>query len=508
MSGASVSRANPAPLVDVARHCVIPDDIAFTRFHELIAPELPGMGVVLDRWQEDIWYAALGLRDDEDRSLACDVMGVTLSIARQAGKTWGVMVGLIAICLSRPGTLVIWSSHHDRTSSETLTKMAGIVERPAIRPKMRAQYPVVFTDDNRGVHFENGSRILFGARSSGFGRGFSEVDIQVYDECQNLRESALTDMLAAMNVSDIGLAFFMGTPPRPQEVKLGVHDAFKRRRDKALEVNKRRPFKGVYVEFSPEEPGGAAADIEAPGFWGMLAEANPSYGFRVGKSAIERLVENMSSEDVLREVFGIWDKATEAVAVVPRRDWESLAADLDSLPGPASFGINGTRSGWLWIVACWLEGESAHIEIAMGTKSEVEAMNFLARHATRRTPIKHDSTGAAKALGEKLKQRGLKVSAYTTNEAGAGNALWLGMVEERRISHGGQPDLEMAVRGSRRQDRASGGWILVPRSESFDIGPAIAMTAALYAAMTGRRPAGGGRSPSSGRQSGRRAVVM
>jgi hypothetical protein len=39
----------------------------------------------------------------------------------------------------------------------------------------------------------------------------------VYDECQNLQESALTDMLAAMNVSDIGLAFFMGTPPRPQE---------------------------------------------------------------------------------------------------------------------------------------------------------------------------------------------------------------------------------------------------------------------------------------------------
>lgn len=504
----SASRANPAPLVDVARHCVVPDDIAFTRYGELIAPELSGMGVVLDRWQEDIWYAALGLR--EDGSLACDVMGVTLSISRQAGKTWGVMVGLIAICLSRPGTLVVWSSHHDRTSSETLTKMAGIVEKPAIRPKMRAQYPVVFTDDSRGVHFANGSRILFGARSAGFGRGFSEVDIQVYDECQNLKESALTDMLAAMNVSDIGLAFFMGTPPRPQEISLGVHDAFKRRRDKALEPTKRRPFKGVYVEFSPEAPDDVVADIEAPGFWDTLSEANPAYPFRVDKSAIERLVENMSPEDVRREVFGIWDKTNEVLAVVPRDDWNSLAADLDDLQAPASFGVNATRSGWFWIDACWVEGESAHIEIALGTQSEVEAMNFLTRHATKRTPVKHDSTGAAKALGDKLKLRGFKASPYTQNESGAGNALWLGMVQSRRLSHDGHPELEAAVRGSRRQDRASGGWMLVPRSDSFDIGPAIAMTAALYAAMTTRRPTGNGRAASSGRRPsrGRRAVVI
>lgn len=496
MLNASASRANPAPLVDVARHCVVPDDIAFTRYSELIAPELPGMGVVFDQWQEDIWYAALGLRDDG--SLACDVMGVTLSIGRQCGKTWGVMVGLVAICLSRPGTLVVWSSHHDRTSSETLTKIAGIVEQPAIRPKMRVQHPVVFTDDSRGVHFANGSRILFGARSSGFGRGFSEVDIEVYDECQNLRESALTDMLAAMNVSDIGLAFFMGTPPRPKDVALGAHEAFKRRRDRALEVKKRRPYKGVYVELSPQDPEGVVSDIDAPGFWDKLAEVNPAFGVRVGKSAIERLVENMSTEDVLREVFGIWDKTNDSLAVVPRDDWTRLAADPDDLPAVASFGINATRSGWFWIDACWCEGESAHIEIALGTQSEVEAMNFLTRHATKRTPIKYDSTGAAKALGEKLKQRSFRASAYTQNESGAGNALWLSMAEQDRLSHGGQADLDNAVRGSRRQDRASGGWVMVPRSDSFDIGPAIAMSAAVYAAMT-TRPTGKGRSTSGRR---------
>ncbi len=507
MPTASASRANPAPLVDIARHCVIPDDIAFTRYHELIAPELPGMGVVLDQWQEDIWYAALGLRDDADKnanglpSLACDVMGVTLSIARQTGKTWGVMVGLIAICLSRPGTLAVWSSHHDRTSSQTLDKIAGIVEKPLIRPKMRAQHPVVQSDDNRGVYFANGSQILFGARSSGFGRGFSEVDIQVYDECQNLKEAALTDMLAAMNVSDIGLAFYMGTPPRPQEIALGVHEPFKRRRDKALEPKKRRPFKGVYVELAPENPDAVVDDIDAPGFWEGLAEVNPAFPTRVSKSAIERLVENMSADDIRREVFGIWDKTNETLAVVPKDRWNLLAVDVDELPEVAAFGINSTRSGWFWIVACWCEGESVHVEIALGTQSEVEAMNFIARHATKRTPIKYDSTGAAKALGEKLKERSFRASPYTQNEAGAGNALWLNLVDQGRLSHDGHPELELAVRGSRRQDRTSGGWMLIPRSDSFDIGPAIAMSEAVYAAMTTRRTSGGRGVSRAGRSS-------
>lgn len=464
------------------------------------------MGVTLDRWQEDIWQVGLGLR--EDMTLCCDVMGVTLSIARQAGKTWGVMVGLIAVCLSRPGTLVVWSSHHDRTSSETLTKIAGIVEKQEIRPRMRAQHPVVFTDDNRGVHFANGSRILFGARSAGFGRGFSEVDIQVYDECQNLRESALADMLAAMNVSDIGLAFFMGTPPRPQEVALGVHDAFKRRRDRALTSKKRRPFKGVYVEFSADED--TPLDIDAPGFWDHLAAANPSYGFRVGKSAIERLVENMSPEDVRREVQGIWDRTNEALSVVEADDWRGLADDPGDLPAVASFGLNATRSGWYWVDACWTAGESAHVEVALGSQSELEVLAFLTRHATKRTPIKHDSTGAAKAVGEKLRTRGYSASAYTQAESLAGNGMWLGMVEDGRLTHGAQPDLDLAIRGSRRVERKAGGWMLVPRADSFDIGPAVAMTAALYAAMTTKKRTGNGRSSPSGRgrTSRRKATVL
>lgn len=493
MPTASAARVNPAPLVEVARHCVIPDDIAFTRFYELIAPQLPGMGITLDQWQQDIWEIALGIR--ADGSLCCDVMGVTLSIARQAGKTWGVMVGLIAICLARPGTLVVWSSHHDRTSSETLTKIAGIVEKPAIRPKMRAQHPVVFTDDSRGVHFANGSRILFGARTSGFGRGFSEVDIQVYDECQHLREAALTDMLAAMNVSEIGLAFFMGTPPRPQETRLGVDEAFKRRRKRATDAEsvskKKRPYKGVYVEFSADRD--APLDIDADGFWDHLAAANPSFGFRVGKSAIERLVENMSPEDVYREVLGIWDETQKAhEPVIPALTWERLSAagPGDGVP-PTALGVDASHDGVLVVAGCWRTDSRSHVELlavdAWG--SDDVAVEWIAGRAGRRMPVVIDSASPAARLIPLLKARKVKVvsGGPTDMSKACGGIYQAAVAAESLLSHGG-PGAELitlALAGAKKRKIGdAGGWGWDRRDPSVNIAPLVAPTLAHYGAST------------------------
>jgi len=484
MPRASVSlRANPAPLVEIARHCIIPDDIAFTRFYELIAPELPGMRIELDQWQQDIWEIALGLR--ADGTLCCDVMGVTLSIARQAGKTWGVMVGLVAICLARPGTTVVWSSHHDRTSSETLAKIAGIVEKPAIRSRMRQQHPVVFTDDNRGVHFANGSRILFGARSSGFGRGFSEVDIQVYDECQNLKEAALTDMLAAMNVSEIGLAFFMGTPPRPQETRLGVDEAFRRRRNRATSEDKSRPYKGVFVEFSADDDG-ISLDLNDPTFWVHLARANPAFGFRVGESAIERLVENMSPDDVLREVMGIWNKTESVQAVISDAEWSALtsAGPPNGTP-PTAIGVDASHDGALVVAACWRDNESAHAEvIAIDTLTDDEAAaDWIADRAGRRIAIVIDSASPAARLIPLLKNRKCKVHAGTAADMAKACGGLYAAATNQRLTHGGQQPVDSALAGAKKRPIGqAGGWGWDRRDPETNIAPLVAMTLAHYGA--------------------------
>ena len=500
MQAGSARRVNPAPLADVARHCVIPDDIAFTRFYELIAPELPGMGVTLHQWQQDIWEIALGLR--EDGSLCCDVMGVTLSIARQAGKTWGVMAGLIAICLSRPGTTVVWSSHHDRTSSETLTKMAGIVEKPAIRPKMRARNPVVMTDDSRGVHFANGSRILFGARSAGFGRGFSEVDIQVYDECQFLLESALVDMLAAMNVSDIGLAFFMGTPPRPKETRLGVDEAFRRRRARATEPQaSKRPFKGVYVEFSATAD--APTDIDASGFWDHLKVANPSFGFPVGRSAIERLVENMSPEDVSREVLGRWDEITSQFSPLNGALW---AEQVDIGPAddakPDGLAVDMSHERKISISACWTVDDMAHVEEVWWGNDEAEAVALVESmwRANRRMKVIIDGMSPAASMVPTLKTRRVNVHVGTSGDMQKACGLMASDLEMGRLTHADQERLNDARDGARKRAIGSaGGWGYDRRDASVFIAPLVSATLARLAASMIRKPTGTGRS-NSGRQ--------
>jgi hypothetical protein len=83
------------------------------------------------------------------------------------------------------------------------------------------------------IRFRNGSVIMFGAREQGFGRGFDEVDVEVFDEAQILTEKALEDMVAATNQARHphgALLFYMGTPPRPVD----PGEAFTLKRTKAL----------------------------------------------------------------------------------------------------------------------------------------------------------------------------------------------------------------------------------------------------------------------------------
>ena len=500
MQAGSARAANPAPLVELARHCVVPDDMVSTRYWELVAPELPGMGVALDQWQQDEWELALSLR--ADGSLCCDVMGVTLSIARQSGKTWGVMIGLIAICLRRPGTTVVWSSHHDRTSSETLTKIAGIVERPEIRPKMKARNPVVMTDDSRGVHFANGSRMLFGARSAGFGRGFSEVDIQVYDECQFLLESALTDMLAAMNVSDIGLAFFMGTPPRPKEVRLGVDEAFRRRRTRATDPGRKRAYKGVYIEFGADAD--APLDIEAAGFWDHLARANPAYGFRVGNSAIERLVENMAPDDVSREVLGRWDELEAQFSPFNGELWAD-AVDIGPADDakPIGFGVEMSHDRQVSISACWVADEGAHIEEVLAGYDEATAVTWLTRAwraAGRRTTVIIDSYSPAASMVPVLRARGVRVHVGSASDMARACGLTLSDLESGVLTHADQGRLDAARRDARKRlIGTAGGWGLDRGSEQVRVAPMVSAVLARLAAALIRQPTGAGRT-STGRK--------
>lgn len=118
---------------------------------------------------------------------------------------------IFADCISsdRPLT-VIWTTHHSRTSDETFESMRNLADTKNIAPYVAS---VRKANGQQEIRFTNGSRIMFGAREQGFGRGFDAVDEIVFDEAQMLTGCALDAIVPTTNASPNPLILFIGTPP-------------------------------------------------------------------------------------------------------------------------------------------------------------------------------------------------------------------------------------------------------------------------------------------------------
>jgi len=170
------------------------------------------LGITFDAWQDGTGRLILAKR--EDGLYATTVGGVVISIPRQVGKTFLLGSIVFALCLLFPNLTVIWTAHRLRTAAETFASMQGMARKQKIKPHISK---IVLGSGDEEIQFHNGSRILFGARERGFGRGFSEVDVLVFDEAQILTENAIDDMLPATNQSPNPLILYTGTPPKPTD---------------------------------------------------------------------------------------------------------------------------------------------------------------------------------------------------------------------------------------------------------------------------------------------------
>jgi phage terminase large subunit-like protein len=210
----STTKPSTPKLSDVARHVVAPKGVVSTGWPAVEA-KCRELGISFRPWQPDVGRLILAKR--EDGKYAATIGGTGLSIPRQVGKTFLVGAIVFALCLLRPNLTVIWTAHRLRTAEETFGKMQAFAKRKRIAPHI---LKIVLGSGDEAIVFRNGSRILFGARERGFGRGFDEVDVLIFDEAQILTESALDDMIPATNQSrqaTSALLLFMGTPPKPKD---------------------------------------------------------------------------------------------------------------------------------------------------------------------------------------------------------------------------------------------------------------------------------------------------
>lgn len=456
------TKPGTARLSEVARHLVVPAGIVSTGW-PAVRDKCRDLGVEFDQWQDGAGRLILSKR--ADGKLAAMVGGIGMSLPRQVGKTYLLAGLLFALAILRPGLLVIWTAHHTSTSAETFLAMQAFARRRKIAPYIAAVYK---GSGDEAVVFHNGSRILFGARERGFGRGIPGVDVLMCDEAQILTERALDDMLATLNTSELGLALYVGTPPRPENPS----ESFTRMRTEALSG---AATDMVWIECGAD-PGASPDDRR------QWAKANPSYPHRTPAESILRLKKKLTPESFMREAMGVWD-AMGLRKKITAEEWGALAVEvperppgtpcffLDAAPGLTSASI-GSAIDYMGRprveLADYRGGAAWLVERAVELRDRYPGAAFAAL-----------KTGAIKSLLPELAEQGIEPELFTQQDMGAACGHLQKLVKGSAFTNDGDPAFEVALNGAVPRDIGDDLWTW-SRRKSADISPIVAATGALW----------------------------
>lgn len=421
-------------LSEAARHVVLPRDVVSTGWPST-RETCFRVGITFDPWQDGAGTAILGKRKDHLYAAEAIVM----SIPRQVGKTYLIGAIIFALCLQTPGTLVLWTAHRKPTADETFGSMKALVEQPLLRPHIvSATAPA----GNGVIKFRNGSRILFGAREHGFGRGFQRVGIVVFDEAQILTQAALDDMIPATNTHPNPLVFFIGTPPKPSDPS----DVFQNMRHEALSGES---ADYIYIEFSADEN----ADPNDREQW---AKANPSFPHRTTARAMMRMKRLLGQESFIREGLGIWDRVG-GLGVFTAGSWSRCFIGLDDHGNliepkgePLGLGVaadvDQTR---LSLSAVGGNDGKHHLGSVLRKRADLEVEEFAAEvrriQVERDIPVGIDKKGPASFAIPMLEEAGVVLTFLSLDNFVQACSDMRTAVEQGSVTHSNYDDLNAAV---------------------------------------------------------------
>lgn len=477
------TRSGRRKLSELAKHLSVPADITSTMWPSVLKTCTEKLGAEFDDWQDGAGRVMLAKR--EDGSLAAMIDGVGMSLPRQVGKTHLVGYVAFALCVNIPGLLVIWTAHHSATSTETFLSMQGMAKRAKVAPHIKQ----VFTGSgDEEVRFHNGSRILFGAREHGFGRGIPGVDVLIFDEAQILSDKAMSNMLATMNTSRFGLQLYIGTPPKPEDRS----ETFKRMRREALAGTL---TDGAWIEFGAD----ADAKDDDRAQWRKM---NPSYPKRTPAQSLMRLKRKLTPADWRREGMGIWDDDAEGTRRWSADFWTSVDTERAPETGVRSFAVAFSLDGSrLSLAGAMKHEDGVHVELIDAFQGVQERgvdplADWLAERWRNVSRIAILGTAGA-ALKAALRDRKVPeqvLHVMSTQDYFAANTMTEDGIKAKAISHpvGGEGDVlnaSVAVCDAKRRG-SNGQWGWQPTIPDGDETPVEAFCAAYWAARTSKRVPG------------------
>lgn len=431
------TRPGTQKLSDVTRELVIPHGVTSTGW-PAVRDKCADLGITFRPWQEGAGRLILAKRSDG--KYAATIGGTGMSIPRQVGKTFLVGAIVFALCLLRPGLTVIWTAHRLRTAEETFGKMQAFAKRRKIKPHIEK---ITLGSGEEAIQFRNGSRILFGARESGFGLGFDEVDVLIFDEAQRLRDLTLDDMVPATNQSrqETGaLLLFMGTPPRPTD----SGEVFTRMRTEAI-TGEDEDTGWIEMGADPDYvPPRKPAPLK-PADWAQVEKANPSVPDDTPREAILRMRKQLTDESFIREGLGRWD-AERMGGAIDGDKWKALRADIDQPETVPAIGLGGSPDGMFGAIGAASVLPDGRVVVAPVGNGRQRGQRWLVEEAARiqkerGCAVVVASRGPLKYLIPDLVDAGVNVTQRDASEwVDACESLWQ-HVEAGTLAHPGDKGL-------------------------------------------------------------------
>lgn len=373
------------------------------------------------------------------------------SIPRQNGKTLGVVVPRCNYGMIAHGEEIIYTSHLQKTSTETFESIANFFDRKALKKYVKDIKTALGREQ---VILNNGGRIKFLARTRNGGRG-QHGDLLIFDEALELDADSQASFLPAISASLNPQVIYISTPPTAKS-DCGV---FRDIRKRALEGKTERM---AWCEWSVDEIG----DVKDKARW---YATNPSLGILIQESTIEAECEQMDADTFARERLGWWSKTTmeQREHVISESDWNACKTENPRKDGIVVYAVKFSPDGSVGaLAACYKPEDGVPFVFVVDARSMNGGLSWFADNLAERkgkaAQIVIDGQSNAQALNDILLERGVPrnvIKRPNTSDVIASNSALANAVKTREVCHYGQPALDdSATKSVRRRIGNNGGW--------------------------------------------------
>lgn len=431
-------------------------------------------GLEMLEWQDRIMEGWLG-RTHYDRWSAPTCGG---SVPRQNGKSLGVVEARANYGMVVLDEQVLYTSHLQKTSTETFEDMASFFDQRALRKYVKDIKTALGREQ---IVLKNGGRIKFLARTRNGGRG-QHGDLLIFDEALELDADSQASFLPAISASSNPQTIYVSTPPTAKSVGTVLRNIRRRALDGESDGT-------AWFEWSVDEIG----DVHDRSRW---YATNPSMGILIQESTVAGEAEQMDPDTFARERLGWWSTPPSEDHPIAVDEWNACRNDNPERGGIVCYAVKFSPDGAVGTLAACHKGMDGGVpfvyvvdsrSLSRGLSWFVDTLDRVSGDAAQ---IVIDGQSNAQALVDRLIERGVNqrcIMRPRTSDVIAACSGMANAVRERQVTHYGQPALDAsATRTRKRRIGTNGGWGFASTDEA-DATLIESVALARWAAVTTKR---------------------